>query len=204
MQLFKNKTLNNKQLPPFKGIIIIALAAFLTACASSAPTHLTVSPTLNLPQGTAKLYNNEAQLEVIDLRIAKFIVSISKEDEAATILSPYKNLEVTTQNKLQQAWQSQGLKINPSAKNTITVTITDATVAVKQSTMSYIADSQILMTVKIAKGNKVLTSKFKNTGSSDGALSVDIAVLERDFNYNYASVLKQIIRSKDIQDFLAP
>ena len=60
------------------------------------------------------------------------------------------------------------------------------------------------MTVKIAKGNKVLTSKFKNTGSSDGALSVDIAVLERDFNYNYASVLENIIRSKDIQAFLAP
>ena len=204
MQLFKNKILNKKQLKSFKGIAMVALAFVVTACASSAPTHLTVSPTLNLPQSKTNLYNNEAQLEVIDMRIAKFIVSISKEDEAATVLSPYKNLEVTTQEKLQQAWQSQGLIINQNAKNAITVTITGATVAVKQSTMSYVADSKILMTVKISKGNKVLTSKFKNTGSSDGALSVDIAVLERDFNYNYASVLEQIIKSKDIQAFLAP
>jgi len=197
MTIIKNKT------QALKALITISIISLTAACSSPSPTHLTVSPKLNI-QASTNLYQNTAQLEVTDMRIAKYIVSILKEDEAAVVISADDGLDSITKKALSESWNNQGLEINSTSTNKIKVSIDTADVTVKQSTMSYVSENEIMITVTIERDNKVLTSKFKNKGNSDGALSVDIAVLERDFSYNFASVLEQIIQSKDIQKFLAP
>ena len=203
MYISNNNVMNNKKML-IKTLVISGVLAVVTACSSPAPTHITVSPELHIAPAPTNLYNNSTQLNVVDMRVAKAIVTISKEDEAALLLSSKEGLDNIINEKLSAGWKSQGLNTEATAKNKITVNIEQAFVRVKQSTMSYVTTSSIAITVKVNNGGKVLTSKFKNKGTSDGALSADIAVLERDFNHNLASVLETIILSKDIQKFLAP
>ncbi len=183
-----------------KLLATLLLSLILPAC-SSAPSHLIVAPEVNLP--TTVLYSNkQAKLTVMDMRTSNHIVQILKESEAATILASQERLESIIQKALTHSWQKQGLILSNIASNHIAVSIEKAVVSVNQNTMSYKTQSEIIIQVKIDNGQQTLTNTFKSTANSEGALKADIAVLERDFNQNLSTLLKQILNSKDIKAFI--
>ncbi len=183
----------------------ILLPLALIAC-SNAPNHLIVAPEINLP--TTNIFaNKQAKLTVTDMRTSNHIVQILKEGEAATILASQERLESIIQSTLASNWQKQGLPLsnttqNDIKQNNIEISIEKAVVSVKQSTMSYKTQSEIVLQVKIDNGQQTLTNTFKSRANSEGALKADIAVLERDFNQNLTRLLKQILDSKDIKAFI--
>lgn len=184
----------------FKSLMVAVLLATLTAC-STTPTHLIITPELYITASN-QLFNKQASVAVVDMRTSTHIVQILKEDEAATILSAQKRIEDTIQGLLTKHWQQQGMLITASAKNKLTVTIEKAIISVTQESVSYTTQSEIIIKVTIDNAKQTLTTRFKNRAHSEGALNADIAVLEREFNHHLSTLLKQIINSKDIRNFL--
>jgi uncharacterized lipoprotein len=183
-----------------KLLITSVLLATVTAC-STAPTHLIVTPQVQLPASN-QFSNQEAKITVVDMRTSTHIVQILKEDKAATILSAEQRLEYIIKDVLTSQWHKQGLQFNATAKNDITVTIEKAIISVDQESVSYNTQSEIILKVSIDNTKQTLTSRFKNRAHSEGALKADIAVLEREFNQHLSTLLKQILTSKDINNFL--
>jgi len=183
-----------------KSLMTSVLLITLAAC-STTPTHLIITPELYLAPSN-KLSTKQASVTVIDMRTSTHIVQILEKDEAAIILSAEKRLEETIQGILAKQWQRQGLLITSSATNKLTVTIEKAVISVDQESVSYTTQSEIIIKVTIDNNKQTLTTRFKNRAHSEGALKADIAVLEREFNHHLSTLLKQVITSKDIRNFL--
>ena len=181
----------------------IALALFVVSIAgcSAAPTHLIVAPEVNLAPSN-QLANKEAHVDVVDMRTSTHMIQILEKDEAAIILSAEQRLENTIQDLLARHWLQQGLTLTSPAKNNITVTIEKAVISVEQESASYTTQSEIIIKVTIDNDKQTLTSSFKKRAYSDGALNADVAVLEKEFNQHLSALLKQILISKDIKNFL--
>lgn len=186
-----------KSLLPITSLII----AFLLGGCASPPSHIIVAPEI-LTQTTIQHVNKQATLNVIDMRTANNIVQVLREGEAATLLSAQERLEDTIKNSLSKYWQQQGLAIQTSAVNSITITIDKALISVTQETLSYQAQSNIVLKLTINNSVQTLTSTFKNSGSSNGPFKADIAILERNFNQRLTNVLQQILTNKKINLFL--
>jgi len=183
-----------------KSLMASVLLVTLTAC-STTPTHLIITPELYITASN-QFFNKQASVTVEDMRTSTHIVQILEKDEAATILSAERRLEDTIQGILTKQWQQQGLLISATAKNNLTVTIEKAIISVQQESVSYSTQSEIIIKVTIDNTKQTLTTRFKNRAHSEGALKADIAVLEREFNQHLSTLLKQIITSKDIRNFL--
>ncbi|PHR84152.1 MAG: hypothetical protein COA59_07745 [Colwellia sp.] len=188
---------SKKILLPVASLIITFL---LTGCAS-APSHLIIAPEITAPS-IIQHTNQQAALNVVDMRTANHIVQILREGEAATILSAQERLEKTIQNSLKKHWQQQGLSIQASAVNSINIAIEKAIISVTQKTMSYQVQTEIVLKVAVNNSVQTLTSTFKNSGTSKGPFKADIAVLERNFNQRLANLLQQILTNEKINLFL--
>lgn len=183
-----------------KSITSAAILFLVTAC-SAPPTHLIVSPQVELRPSNVYA-GKQAHISVIDMRTSTHIVQILEEDEAAKILSSEQRLEDIIQAVLVKQWPQQGLEINSNTKNNLTVTIEKAIISVEQLSVTYNTQSEIIIKVTIDNTKQTLTSRFKNRAHNEGALTADIAALEREFNQHLSTLLKQILNSKDIKKFL--
>ena len=184
----------------YSKIITLSLVLGLNGCATI-PSHVIVAPDIMVTP--AVFHNNkQAQLDVIDMRTAIHVVQITREGEAATLVSAQERLENTINNNLSKHWKKQGLVLSANSINTINVAIEKAVISVAQETMSYKVQTEIILKVTINNGSQTLTNTFSNRGNSDGPLQADVAVLERNFNLRLAKLLQQILANKKISDFL--
>lgn len=184
----------------YSKIITLSLVLGLNGCATI-PSHVIVAPDIMVTP--AVFHNNkQAQLDVIDMRTAIHVVQITREGEAATLVSAQERLENTINNNLSKHWKKQGLILGANSINTINVAIEKAVISVAQETMSYKVQTEIILKVTINNGSQTLTNTFSNRGNSDGPLQADVAVLERNFNLRLAKLLQQILANKKIGDFL--
>ena len=181
-------------------VIKFILVLSLSGCANI-PSHVIVAPEVITPLVISH-NSKQAQLEVVDMRTANHIVQIMREGEAATLISSQEKLEKIIEHSLSKHWKKQGLVINDSGTNAISISIEKAVISVIQKTIEYKVQTEIVLKVAINNGSQTLTSTFNNSGSSDGPLQADIAVLERNFNQRLAKLLKQILTNQEITDFL--
>lgn len=201
MRFFASINTASISLTSISKILLPTIAAVLITGCSSAPTHVILSPQIiQTPNNT--YLNTQASLSVVDMRTSNHIVQISEEGEAATILSSQQRLEDLISNTLTDTWKKQGIQFSDISSTKINITVDKAITSVTQKTMSYSAQSELIITVKIENAQQTLTNTFKSRGNSEGALKADIAVLERDFNSSLNTLLTQVVNSKDVSDFL--
>ncbi|MBL4765164.1 MAG: hypothetical protein JKX67_07785 [Colwellia sp.] len=172
----------------------------LSGCAN-APSHLIIAPEL-ITLSANQHINQQATLNVVDMRTANHIVQILRTAEAATLFSAQDRLEDIIKKSLSKHWQQQGLTIQTSAVNTINIAIEKAVISVTQETMSYQVQTEIVLKVTINNSVQTLTSTFKNRGNSKGPFQADVAVFERNFNQRLANLLQQILANEKINNFL--
>ena len=179
---------------------IALLSLLLSACAND-PTHLIVAPEVT-STSISHYQNKQAMLKVTDMRTNKNIVQILRKDQAAELYSSQELLESIIQKTFAQQLKKQGLTVNTLSNNNIEVFVDKAVIIVEQTLMKYTATNEIVLRVKVNNGEQTLTNTFKTRGSSNGPLGADIAVLERDFNQQLASLLTQVLSNTDIQNFI--
>jgi uncharacterized lipoprotein len=181
-------------------ITSLIITVILSGC-TSAPSHLIIAPEI-MSTSVNQHTNQQASLNVVDMRTAVHVVQILREGEAATLFSAQERLEDIIKASLSKHWQQQGLAIQTAAVNSINIVIEKAVISVTQETLSYEVQTEIVLKVTINNGIQTLTSTFNNRGNSEGPFKADIAVLERNFNQRLANLLQQILANEKINNFL--
>jgi uncharacterized lipoprotein len=181
-------------------ITSLIITVILSGC-TSAPSHLIIAPEI-MSTSVNQHTNQQASLNVVDMRTAVHVVQILREGEAATLFSAQERLEDIIKTSLSKHWQQQGLAIQTAAVNSINIVIEKAVISVTQETLSYEVQTEIVLKVTINNGIQTLTSTFNNRGNSEGPFKADIAVLERNFNQRLANLLEQILANDKINNFL--
>lgn len=182
--------------------LALALTVAVSAC-SSAPSHIIIAPQL-MNVSSLKYSNKQADFNVIDNRVASHIVQILKENQAAQLFSSQEHLQDTINTKLSQAFKKQGLVLIPNANtstamNKLTIYIDAALISVQQDTLKYKANNEITLRAVVENKEQTLTKTFTTRGNSNGPLTADIAVLERDFNQQIGKVLTQILNNTELK-----
>jgi uncharacterized lipoprotein len=196
----KNVFINNA----LKILAATTLLVFISACANK-PTHVVISPdlsTTNSASGQSELQNKQASLTITDLRSAQHVVQILRKNEAAEVYSSLQPLNHIIQETLTTEFKKQGLEINTQASNAIEIIIDNGLISVQQEMMKYKVNNELVIRVKVNNGMQTLSNTFKVRGTSEGPLSADIAVLERDFSQQLSQLLSQVITNSEIQSFI--
>ena len=192
--------INNK----LKKLAAITLLVLISACANK-PTHVVIAPDLsiiNSPSSQTEYQNKQARITVTDIRSAQHVVQILRKDEAAEIYSSQQPLSNIIEQTLISEFKKQGLAINAQANNAIEVIIENSLISVQQEMMKYQVNNELMIHVKVNNGEQTLSNTFKVRGTSEGPLSADIAVLERDFNQQLTKLLTQIISNVEMRIFI--
>ena len=192
--------INNK----LRTLAATTLLVLLSACANK-PTHVVIAPDLSIINSTSTLteyQNKEASITVTDIRRAQHVVQILRKDEAAEIYSSQQPLSNIIKQTLISEFKKQGLAINTQANNAIEVIIENSLISFQQEMMKYQVNNELMIHVKVNNGEQTLSNTFKVRGTSEGPLSADIAVLERDFNQQLTKLLTQIINNVEIRNFI--
>jgi len=192
--------INNK----LKKLAAITLLVLISACTNK-PTHVVIAPDLsiiNSPSSQTEYQNKQARITVTDIRSAQHVVQILRKDEAAEIYSSQQPLSNIIEQTLRSEFKKQGLAINAQANNAIEVIIENSLISVQQEMVKYQVNNELMIHVKVNNGEQTLSNTFKVRGTSEGPLSADIAVLERDFNQQLTKLLTQIISNVEIRNFI--
>lgn len=192
--------INNK----LKTLATTTLLILLTACANK-PTHVVIAPDLSItnnPSNQTEYQNKQASITVSDKRSAQHVVQILRKDEAAEIYSSQQPLSNIIKQTLISEFKKQGLAINAQAGNAIEIIIDNSLISVQQEMIKYQVNNELVIHVKVNNGEQTLSNTFKVRGTSEGPLSADIAVLERDFNQQLTKLLTQIISNVEIRNFI--
>jgi uncharacterized lipoprotein len=186
-----------------KNLLLITslIMTFVLSGCTSAPSHLIIAPEI-MSTSVIQHTDQQASLNVVDMRTAIHVVQILREGEAATLFSAQERLEDIIKSSLNKYWQQQGLAIQTTAVNSINIAIEKAVISVTQGTLNYEVKTEIVLKVIINNGLQTLTSIFNNRGNSEGPFKADIAVLERNFNQRLANLLQQILANDKINRFL--
>jgi len=184
----------------FKTLFSLILTFSIVAC-SNQPTHIIVSPVINYaPQS---VYQGQTyQLNVSDFRTNNHVLQINGSDEKAKLYSSQKNISEIVNDSLTAGFKKQGLSIDEFANNTINVFIEQAKTSVNQEMVKYDAKNELVLRVEVSAGDQTLTKLFSSKGTSNGPLTADIAVLERDLNQQLGTLLAKIMQSPEIQQFI--
>lgn len=195
--------------PLKKAAIVITLLA-LTACTATT-RKMVIAPDISHIKSNIYALKT-ADVKVMDLRPNNHVVAIHREGEAIELISAHDHLDSIITSLFTQTLSNNGLTVddnttnnavisNDSANN-IELIINTAEVHVYQELMKYKTTSQLTLTAKVISGDKTLTKTFNNKGKSNGVLSADLAVLERNFNQQISDTIALIINDSEIKQFI--
>jgi uncharacterized lipoprotein len=188
-----------------KKILFSFIVIALTAC-SSTTKQMVISPQISDIKSNIYALKT-AHIKVNDLRPNSHVVAIHREGKAIELVSAHDHIDTIISRLFKQSYNDNGLTIKDnsmfdSSINNIELIINTAEVHVYQELMKYKTTSQLTLTAKVITGEKTLIKTFKNKGKSDGVLSADLAVLERNFNQQISDTITLIVNDNEIQQFL--
>lgn len=185
----------------FKTVIVTTFIALaLSACASSSK-QMVISPQFIDTKSNAYI-GKSAQVNVMDLRANSHIVAIHREGEAIELVSANTHLDNIINSLYKKSLIKNSLTVNNSAINKIELIINTAEVHVYQELVKYKTKSQVTLTAKITSNQKTLTKTYNNKGNSEGVLTADLAVLERNFNQQLGNLILQVVNDNEIVQFI--
>lgn len=181
--------------------LLLPLSSVLLIGCSNTVQNVVVAPQVSMNK-SAFYQNKNAKITTTDLRTSNHIIQILSEGKAADLISTKASLSSIIEQQMKTSLKNNGLMLDEFSTNTIEIIVNQAQVSVKQELMKYQAQNIVELTIRAENGQQVLTKSFKTSGSSNGPLRADIAVLERDFNQQLGKLLQQIVLDKEIQQFI--
>ena len=139
----------------FKNIrtcIIITSTTLLISCASPI-TSIQLQPTLLAPDQGTQLANKEAwDIMSQDYRVEQYLIEVINGRNAATLINENKSSRLIIEDTLKNQWQKEGLNFVLNSPNQITIKIVKLLASVKQTTVSYATDSNVIINVQLKNG----------------------------------------------------
>jgi uncharacterized lipoprotein len=178
----------------------LLLTLALSAC-STTPNHVIIAPAIG--NNFTRIYPaTQLGIKVTDLRANRHIVQILQNEGAAQLINSATAINEMVKNSFTQIFSQQGLSINQNSGQQINIFIDAAVINVKQELLKYQANNQLVLRIEINTVNNNISKTFRIQGKSNGPLSADLAVLERDFNQQLAKLIQQIVTDAEIQTFI--
>lgn len=184
-----------------KQVLTFCLTLALFACTTT-PSHIIVAPDMMGFVNQTKYNNKTINLAVQDLRTSAHIVQIMQKDKAAVLVNSQTDLAKVMKASLVEQYAKQGLTFNSQSSNQLEIKLVSAIINVDQTVLKYSTKTQIEFAVIMRNGEQILTKNFRQSGSSNGPLSPDLAVLGRDFNQQLTKALSKLVNDVEIQNLV--
>ncbi|BDM63336.1 hypothetical protein NFHSH190041_07880 [Shewanella sp. NFH-SH190041] len=183
-----------------KAALILLSGLLLTGCAGHQPNLIALDPQLGPISQQAN--QQVLHLTVQDLRTANYVVKFDRDKDAAELISPASSPRVQLNALLSKGFREAGYRLSESGQPSVTVELRQLLTKVHESSFSFDADSNILITVISRRGQQTLTQEFRTTGQQSGAFGADFASLELQLNKLLGEIAQAIVQDKDLNQFL--
>jgi uncharacterized lipoprotein YajG len=184
-----------------KSLLMALTVALLTAC-SSQYTPIIIDPaelnaTQQWPSGTA------VSLAVEDRRPAQYLAKIEGSSEKVTLVSGSNNLSNVVRQRLELAYQQQGLNLKMDQATKLTVELNSALVDVtKPGNFDYSMQSHVKITVRVEQPGANYAKQFRGTRTTVAPFKPDTATLESELNGLLTKVLNELVNDSETHDFI--
>ena len=189
----------------FKNIrtcILITSTTLLISCASPI-TSIQLQPTLLAPDQGTQLANKEAwDIMSQDYRVEQYLIEVINGRKAATLINESKSSRLIIEDTLKNQWQKEGLNFALNSPNQITIKIVKLLASVKQTTVSYSTDSNVIINVQLKTQDKLFNKVFKSNFRKEGPFGVDIDATAKQLNTQLSELLNQIINDPELNNKL--
>lgn len=186
---------------PVKHLFPLFLLLMVSSCANRS-NNLIIAPQI-IDQFTPIYSHSTINLSVVDLRNNKNIMQILQSDKAAKLINSTISIQQILTTKFTSIFGQQGLNIIDNSATKMGIFIDTALISVQQSLLKYQVKDKIQLRISITNQHATLNKTFHMHGKSNGPLTADSAVLERDFNQQLGQLIQQIVTDKEIQLFLS-
>ena len=176
---------------------LISFTTLLIACTSS-PISIKLQPELSANQPSPLINKTTWKINSQDLRIAQYLIEISKEKGAATLVNGSQSSRLIIEKLLQQQWTKQGLIINTQSAHKINIQVIKLLAKVKQNLFSHQINSQVVINVQLKNGGKVFNKVYKSNANQEGPLNVSIEKTSKLLNTQLSQLLDEIVQDSEL------
>lgn len=180
-----------------KKIALLFCILAVSAC-QSLPERIIIAP--NYTAAAQLSIANNIDLSVQDNRETHTTLRILKKDDVTKVAS--NDLEHSLNSALSKALKTNGVNINASSQNQMTLHIHQLEVIVKQQTLKYRSEGIIELEVKLNKGKRSFNKYYNGSQNSEGPLIFDKAKVEGQLNTLLEQMISRIVNDVELQEFL--
>jgi len=182
--------------------MLITSTVLLISCASPI-TSIQLQPTLLSPDQGIQLSNEKAwDVMSQDYRIEQYLIEVINGRNAATLINESKSSRLLIEKTLKKQWQKEGLNFALNSTNQMTIKIVKLLASVKQTTVNYATDSNIIINVQLKTPEKQFNKVFKSHFTKEGPFGVDIDDTGKQLNTQLSELLEQIINDPELNNKL--
>jgi uncharacterized lipoprotein len=185
-----------------KSITSLFLSLFLlSGCASKAPTHIALNPTLpQVSQHTESVIS--LLLNTVDTRKDAAVVRFIEEGRVVRSVSLGEPIAKQLNQIYRQGMTHSGYQIDPAATNAVQFQVAHLQTDVIDTTFGYDTKTRISITAQAKNAHKTLTKTYNVRGTNEGAFTPDFATLELEFNKLLVELNQQILNDPELHQFL--
>jgi uncharacterized lipoprotein len=185
-----------------KSITSLFITLFLlSGCASKAPTHISLNPTLpQVSQQTDAVVS--LMLNTVDARKDAAVVRFIEEGKIIRAVSLGEPIAKQLNQVYRQGMTHSGYQIDPAATNSLQFQVAHIQTDVIDTTFGYDTKTRISITALAKNAHKTLTKTYNVRGTNEGAFTPDFATLELEFNKLLAELNQQILNDPELHQFL--
>ncbi|OUS30358.1 hypothetical protein A9Q98_05025 [Thalassotalea sp. 42_200_T64] len=184
----------------FKFISVVLTILSLMACASE-PTAIRLNPSI-IKQSNNIYQEVSAKISVSDLRSTYHIVEVLNADEPSTLIGSTSTLSDVLNQQFSNELAAQGLTLAESSTVTLQFNVERARTYVNQDVLDYRANTIIKLKVNVENPAQTLSKTFTLRATTRGALTANIAELQRDFNLQLSKLIVQVLEDQQLQNFI--
>ena len=176
---------------------LIICTILLVSC--STPISIQLQPELPANQTALPLTNKTAwKIDSQDQRIAQYLIEVTKDEGAATLINGSQNSRLLIENILQQQWSKLGLKFNDNSADKINIQLIKLLAKVEQNTLTHNIDSKMIIKVELSTKSKIFSKTFTSRFTKEGPFNVDIKKTAEQLNIQLSQLLNEIIQDPQL------
>lgn len=179
--------------------IILVISSILLIACSTTPLSIKLQPTLPQIQADASPISQRIwQISSQDYRIAQYLIAITKGDDAAILVGDSQNTRLTVEKTLQQHWLNNGLEFTLQSSNVINIQIIELLAKIKQNSLSYDIDSNVVIKVNLATQGNSFSKVFKSHATKEAPFTASIEKTGQQLNTQLSELLNEIAKDPEL------
>lgn len=185
-----------------KKLFLLTSLLYIIACSHS-PTTIMLQPELAVNEKSRSLQSNLTwHMRSQDQRIAHYLIEISRGDDVATLINESKSSRMQIENSVRKQWLAQGLNFASDSQYKVDLKIVKLLAQVKQNSLSFDLNSNIIIRVKLSSNSKTFTKTFTAHLSEETLFNASVSKVAEQLNAQLSQLLTEIVQDPELTDKL--